>query len=118
MSDKPTCRTCPYCEIIPAEDGDDPDTWMGVCHRFPPGYVGRSDRDAKYCSHADPGEWSPPWVSGVIYDGQDRGDWCGEHPAMPAWIASQFQVDDAQVFGHVGVVQGGDVQPEPAAGQQ
>ena len=67
-TERPTCATCPYWSdyagILPADQTDN----MGQCRRRAPKYEPDTADD---------------------WDDTNRDDFCGDHPAFPAYIASR-----------------------------
>ena len=60
-AERPTCATCPYW-------GDPNEKGEAICHRRAPNYTA---------------EWRENWGATMA------ADWCGDHPAFPAWIAAR-----------------------------
>lgn len=89
---RPECRTCPYWDLDDPRNEESAPEWNpeqesieeylesimdggylvgGECRRYPRTYPGRDTNDE-----------SSSWPR------TDNGDWCGEHPDFPAYIAS------------------------------
>lgn len=75
--DRPTCATCPYWE--PGEYNDLSGETDGYCHRLPP-----SPRLWPIESSEHP-QGAMVYNPTMIFESY----WCGEHPAMPAYLASR-----------------------------
>jgi hypothetical protein len=79
--DRPRCKTCQFWEESRDESDDEPSV-DGWCHRHPPALMdGIIVRDEDECVVEDPGYW--------VFPKMNAGNWCGEHPDFPAWLARQ-----------------------------
>jgi len=72
MTDRPTCRTCPYWASIDDRDGQ--------CRRHSPRAVAIGEP-------ANLGEQANPFVAAWLETLDTQ--WCGDHPSFPEWLAGR-----------------------------
>lgn len=69
---RPTCATCPYWDQMPRSDLKH--EAQGYCRRNAPVVIATGEHGSLYP------QTEHPWTNASL--------WCGEHPAMPAWLAA------------------------------
>jgi hypothetical protein len=82
MSERPTCKTCPYWYNPMDHDAGATEHDEGECHRRPPAvhvFAFQTQEDWRVRRETD-------------YPSAADFDWCGEHPDFPAWLASRITV--------------------------
>jgi hypothetical protein len=77
--DQPTCATCPFWE----PDTNERPPLIGWCHRHAPRFV--AEIQARHDAHEGLDDLAFSFPKTLA------GDWCGEHPDFPAYLASRAE---------------------------